>query len=335
MSVIRFGLLLTGLLFAVVAAGHHSSIGIYDPDDIGEVEGQITSVFWRNPHIRLEISRVGEDGENEIWQVELGSVNTAERIGITRSVLNVGDRITLSGSLGRNNRKTMFADSIILSSGADAPLRARTFEERYGMTPEEAIRVARSSDPELRDDIFRVWFPNGFSSYAAGGQYPLTEAGRRAQADWDPQNDPALRCIPPGFPTMMPNPYPIEFVNQGETILIRFEEWDGTRTIHMSDAGSQQPARSSMGYSAGRWEGRDLVIETTDIDWPYIDDLGTPQSEDVHITERFTLTEDGAALHWEAQITDPINFTRPVVMDGNYIWISNGEIRPYNCSLPI
>jgi hypothetical protein len=94
------------------------------------------------------------------------------------------------------------------------------------------------------------------------------------------------------------------------------------------------PIQPSMGHSVGRQEGNTLFIETTDIDWRYVDDLGTPQSEDVAINEQFTLSEDGIRLAWEARISDPVNFTEPVVMEGEWVWIQGQEIIPFNCALP-
>ena len=89
-----------------------------------------------------------------------------------------------------------------------------------------------------------------------------------------------------------------------------------------------------MGYSVGRQEGNTLIVETTNIGGRYVDDLGTPMSEDAVILEQFTLTEDGTRLEWEAQITDPINFTEPVVMNAEWIWLPGKEIKPFDCALP-
>ena len=101
---------------------------------------------------------------------------------------------------------------------------------------------ARNADATVRADIFRVWLPLERPNTGAGNtQYPLTEAGRAALADWDPENDPALRCIPPGVPTAMDNPYPIEFVDHGDVIELRLEEWDGLRTIYMEGAWTWVP----------------------------------------------------------------------------------------------
>jgi len=130
----------------------------------------------------------------------------------------------------------------------------------------------------------------------------------------------------------MDNPYPVQFIDRGETIVFLLEEWDGERTIFMNGAGV--PAQPYMGLSVGRWEGETLVVRTTDIDWRFIDDLGTPMSEDVVIDERFWLNDDGTDLLWEATITDPTNFTQPVVMEASWTWLPGKEIRPFNCELP-
>ena len=61
---------------------------------------------------------------------------------------------------------------------------------------------------------------------------------------------------PPGMPAMMNNPYPIEFVDDGDRILLRLEEWDGRRVIHLNDDVNvdSQPA-TPTGYSVGVWKG--------------------------------------------------------------------------------
>ena len=323
------------ILFVLFACGpamaHHAATGRYEPDGFGEIDGEITDIFWRNPHVRFLISRTGEDGEDEEWEVEFGSVNTVERIGVSRDMVSVGDRVSVYGRMGRDGLTAMFARSIVMPNGEEVPLQAGV-EQRYGLT-ESAFSEARNADATLRADIFRVWLPLERPNTGAGNTvYPLTEAGQAALAAWNPANDPALQCIPPGLPTAMDNPYPIEFVDRGNVIDFRLEEWDGLRTIYMEGEGD--PVQPRMGRSVGRWEGRTLVVETTDMDWRYVDDLGTPQSEDAVIEERFTLSEDGLRLDWIARITDPVNFTEPVVMEGAWTWVPGHEIKPFNCALP-
>jgi hypothetical protein len=320
-----------GLLAVDGAGAHHAATGLYDRTAVGEVEGEVVSIFWRNPHVRLVIARAVDGAEPEQWEVEFGSVNTLERIGVGREMIAEGDHVIVAGRLGRNGLKALFADSITFAGGEKLPLNA-TVERRYGMT-DAALAGARSADASARADIFRVWLPRDRPQTGRGGMvYPLTAAGRVAQAAWDPAADPALRCIPPGMPTVMDNPYPIEFREQGDTIVLLLEEWDGVRTIYVNGA-SGDPAQPRMGRSTGRWEDRTLVVETRDTEWRYVDDLGTPQSEDAVIVESFTLSADGTELAWQMHITDPVNFTEPVVMEGVWIWIPGHAIKPFDCTL--
>ena len=327
----RVTFFLAASLLAVCASAHHASTGRYDPNTFGTIEGEITDIFWRNPHVRFLVSHTNASGQLEEWEVEFGSVNTVERLGVSRDVVAVGDRISIYGRMGRNGLTAMFAASIVLPNGEEVALQADP-DRRYGIT-ERALQEAENADAALRSDIFRVWVPvtrprTGFGTF----DWPLTDVGRAAQAAWDPENDPALQCIPPGLPTAMDNPYPVQFVDRGDTIVFLLEEWDGERTIYMNGEG--EPAQAYMGRSVGRWEDGVLVVETTDIDWRFADDLGTPQSEDVVINERFSLSEDGTDLFWVARITDPVNFTEPVVMEASWTWVPGNEIKPFNCALP-
>ena len=43
------------LLVSGLAYGHHSTLGFFDPEDTVELEGTLTSLSWRNPHIHSDI----------------------------------------------------------------------------------------------------------------------------------------------------------------------------------------------------------------------------------------------------------------------------------------
>ena len=64
------------------------------------------------------------------------------------------------------------------------------------------------------------------------------------------------------MPGTMFNPYPVEFVQLDDgDILLRIEEHDNERLIHMSsdfDPASQPPQR--LGVSVGRWENERTLV---------------------------------------------------------------------------
>ena len=136
------------------------------------------------------------------------------------------------------------------------------------------------------------------------------------------------------MPMMMDNPYPIQFIDEGDTMTLRLEEWDGLRTIDMQPgATAQGKPTAPTGYSIGRWEGSTLVVETSRISERFFDDLGTPQSADSRLVERFTLSDDETRLDYTLTITDPTTFTAPVTLTGFWEWIAGEQIKEFNCAL--
>lgn len=75
-----------------------------------------------------------------------------------------------------------------------------------------------------------------------------------------------------------------------------------------------------------------LVVQTTRINWPYFDDIGTPQSETVKMIERLTVSEDQTRLDYHLTITDPVTFIEPATIER--FWLALGETLPrYDCQL--
>jgi hypothetical protein len=89
--------------------------------------------------------------------------------------------------------------------------------------------------------------------------------------------------------------------------------------------------RTPLGYSVGRWEGQTLVVTTTRLDWPWFSQSGIPQSSEATLIERFTPAADGSRLDYELTTIDPVNFTEPVTSGKQWLYLSDQEIRPYDC----
>jgi hypothetical protein len=185
--------------------------------------------------------------------------------------------------------------------------------------------------------LFRVWTPRE-GPPKDPAMLPLRQTARAALASYDPLiDDPALRCVPPGMPAMLDTFYPVEFIERSDRIIMRYEEWDGVRTIYMNP-GQGPPVQdpSPYGVSFGRWErGRaTLAVFTLYIDYPYFDNLGTPQSGAVTVLERYTPSAEDTRLDWESTVTDAATFTEPVVRRGYMDWEPGEVIRSFDCTLP-
>ena len=321
---------------------HHSFGAFYDMSTGVELEGEITSVLWRNPHVRFTMDVIADDGSVVRWRMEAGSVNTLQRFGIGRELINAGTSIRVWGLASRHGRDEMFVVSVFPEGGEEVVLNPNLAAnlERPGDEPlptaleisDDLVAIAESE----AGGIFRVWVPESRPNTGSGLHvWPLTQVGQAARDAWSPLvDDPALRCIPPGIPAAMDNPYPIEFIDNGDTITLRLEEWDGLRTIHMSDeARPENMERPHLGFSVGRWEGNTLTITTTNIDYPFFDDVGTPLSSDAVLVEQFTVSDDGNRLDWNATTSDPLNFNEPITLRGSWKWVPGEQIKAYECTL--
>lgn len=328
------------------SSAHHSISSLYDYTDVRQLEGTLTSVRWVNPHVQLKIETVNENGETEVWQLEASAVNLLRRLGLNRDVMQEGDHVIATGPVSRRGQKNMVASTITLADGKTVALfpgsaaRAGLIDSiptADGSTQRNADEIA--ADKEKANGIFRVWTPRKKPTLDEGlgiAKWPLTESAKAKVANYNPlRDDPALRCVPAGMPIIMDNPYPMQFLEDGDDIVMHLELSDGMRRIHMSEHGSIDDVEPSpLGYSVGRWEGKDLVIETSKINYPYFDDLGTPQSGNLELVERYRLSENDTRLDWEAVAIDEEVFTEPVILSGYLVWVPGEEVKPFDCTVP-
>jgi hypothetical protein len=323
-----------------ITHAHHSTLGFYYPDQTIEIEGIVTSISWRNPHVRFVVAMTDESGVTIDWKLETSAISVLRTRGLDQEFMKTGDRIRVAGNPSRRDRPELSARNILLSDGTEV-LIARTampyftdnttgriLDPRYRNENEEAAR-------RQADGIFRVWStvvddPAAFPMFK--GRYPLKADAAKARANWNPGAEELLNCWEKSMPMLMITPVPIEFSRSGDDILIRFEEDDAERLVRMNPANIEPPdTYSLLGYSTGRWEGDTLVVETVNIDAPHLDDRGAPQSKSISLVEQFTLNEDQERLDYRITISDPETFTEPFDLTRYWIWRPGMTVQEWNC----
>ena len=329
-AALSFGLL--GLL-PISAMGHHAFSGVFDMDNLMELEGEITRLMWRNPHVQFTI----RTAQGESWDIETNSVSILSRMDVDPSLLSEGDRVAVAGYPARDGDSEMWINNLLLSDG-------REVVTRPGVAPHWSEEHLGRSDYWLGDGdagaadqgIFRVWSTrfNGPGRYMGLDEYPLTESAAAARASFDPLVDnPIGDCTPKGIPWIMHQPYPVAFSRDGDDILFHIEEYDLVRRIHMNpDAATDDIAPTLLGYSTGSWDGDDLMVETRSVDWYHFNSNGIPQSSQARFEERFSLSDDGANLDYTITVTDPETFTAPVTMSKQWVWRPGETVKPYECT---
>jgi hypothetical protein len=126
------------------------------------------------------------------------------------------------------------------------------------------------------------------------------------------KDDPAAFCLPNGVVRVTALPYKIVqtaklvvLLSEGNTHSFRRFFLDGRP--HNLDL---EP-NSWTGDSIGKWEGNTLVVDTIGFnDKTWISGTGTIHTEQMHVTERYTLNDDGS-MTWESTTEDPGALTQP------------------------
>ena len=329
-----FLILCWGALTSNSTLGHHSG-SEYNREKVVEVEGKLLEVRWQNPHVQFSVRSTDQSGKVITWDIEANSLSILRRTDATPETLKVGDTIRISGFPSARTPNRMWATNVLSADGREIVLgpgiKPRWKTAATGSTT-TWFQGGSPTDPKA--GIFRVWSTQiGVSGGLWRNDYPLTASAKNALAAWNPLTDTvAPGCSPKGMPTIMEEPYPIEFVNRGETILLKMEEYDTVRTIHMSpNAAFNALPPMLLGRSSGRWDGSTLVVTTNRIAWRYIDSSGVPQGTSSSIVERFTSTPDGSRLNYTMTISDSQTFTRPVELKKSWVWRPKETVKPYNC----
>ncbi len=155
----------------------------------------------------------------------------------------------------------------------------------------------------------------------ADGKVPYTAAAR-AKSDALIANgmfhEPELHCYMSGVPHNMWVQFGQQTLQTKDYIVFNWEFMHSRRIIPLDNRPHQitNPAvHLFQGESVGHWEGDTLVVDTTNQnDKTWFDTSGHYKPEDVHVVERFTMT-DSNTIEYEATVTSA-EFTQPMVVKG-------------------
>lgn len=326
----RIGATVAIVLTVVPASAHHAFGGFFDMTTMTEIEGVVTDMRWRNPHVRFSV----QTDEGAVWEIETNSVSILRRMDINADIFGVGDRVRLAGGAAKDGTHAMFSNNALLADGREIVLRPGV-EPYWNESTLGTSEVWLAGGTPEADSIFRVWSTHftGESRNLWAASYPLTASARAARDSFDPVTEVLIAdCAPKGMPWIMSQPYPIEFVDEGERVLLRIEEYDTLRTFFIEDESVYANPPSRLGNSVGRWVDGELHVVTRGVNWPYFNHTGIPQSSDVEITEVFRLSDDRARLEYELTVVDPATFTEPVHLDKQWMWRPGEQVRPYECT---
>jgi hypothetical protein len=149
-----------------------------------------------------------------------------------------------------------------------------------------------------------------------GGERLLTARGKAFVAAFDEVAAPKYDCMPAMLPIIFGDPYAFRIEQQADRVLFTYEKDDVTRTVWLEGRGHRTPKPGEKflhGYSTGRYEGNQLVVETTrftfDPEGFAGDALNAPSSTQKRLVERYS--RQGDVLRMELTAEDPIFLLEP------------------------
>lgn len=130
------------------------------------------------------------------------------------------------------------------------------------------------------------------------------------------RDDPLALCLPPGVPRVNTNVFhPFKIIQTARETIFLYETSANDVFREVFTDGRplpKDPQPSWKGYSVGKWEGDTFVVDTVGFnDRGWLDtEKGRPQTEALHVTERFRRPSFGA-LELAITIDDPKAYTKP------------------------
>ena len=155
---------------------------------------------------------------------------------------------------------------------------------------------------------------------------------RAAGLHW--KDEPDANCLPQGVPKVLLAPAPWRIVQTPGIIFFvheAFNLWWQAFVDGREFAAHDDVAPTWHGYSTGAWDGDTLVVDTRGFNGRvWLDQLGKPSTEALHVTTRFRRKDFG---HMDIQITidDPKAYTKPWGTTVGVTLMPNTELMEFIC----
>ena len=145
--------------------------------------------------------------------------------------------------------------------------------------------------------------------------------------------DPDANCLPQGVPKIDTAPAPWKVVQTPKLIVVVYEAFNLWRQVFLDGRDFAPDLNPTwMGYSTGKWDGDALVVESRGFNGKaWLDQLGRPSTDALHVTERFRRKDFG---HLDIQVTidDSKAYTKPWTVTYSATLLPEGELMEFICN---
>ena len=99
--------LLLGFVSMTTTLSAHHSRAMFDSDKLLSVEGVVTDVQWKYPHMSVALDVPGPNGKTESWEFEGAGAAMMVASGISPQILKVGNRVKIIAHPPRDGSKRL------------------------------------------------------------------------------------------------------------------------------------------------------------------------------------------------------------------------------------
>lgn len=320
------------LIAAAIAAAcsqpllaHHSGAAFDSTREV-TVTGTITEYSFRNPHVYMTLEVKKADGSVVATEVEAGAGSVIGPLGFDRNAVKVGDVVSIVGNPGRRDPDALLmGKELYKEDGSYLPLHIGS-------------RSIAGEVTETATSIAGTWFSPRTSFFAIlGGSngWKLTEKGTQAKASSAGAATPQKDCIPIGEPGLMFYPVANTITVHEDRVEMKIDWLDSERTIWLDGRAHPAATETSLhGHSVGQWDGKALVVDTTNFS---VNPIGLstslPNSTGKHMTERFEVSADGKNMVYSGTLEDPEYLAEAVQWSGTWEYRPDMQQSNESCDL--
>jgi len=356
------------LLAGARLIAHHEILAKFDDHKPVTLNGIVTLVDWRNPHVHVFMNVADAAGAVN-WAIELEGPIDLERSGWSRETLRPGDRIRVAGFGARNGSHQAWGNSVVVRATGKSVYNVTLTPPAAPLEPRPTPRWP-DRQPRLgaaQGGSTGYWAYPSVTALAEGNSagkiaIPMDTWGLLKNiadapkvAPMQPwalqlyterqkrflQDDPMyLNCKPPGGSRQFQLAYGVQFVEDRDRKRIfvlmgsgnnnyRIINTDGRS--HKGQVGGDDENPLYFGRSVGHWEGDTFVVDTRGFNEDFwFTNGGLPHTDQLKLIERFT-RPDLDTLNYEVSVDDPGAYTRPWKASWTLHWVADQELPRQLC----
>ena len=329
----RLAIVLVLSLLTYFSHAHHGTTSQFDQTKVIHVEGVVTRIRLVNPHSYVYFDVTNDNAGVEAWRCEMRAGGLLKTLGWTEEMFADGTHISIEGAPARREPHGCYVHSLSLDGGPWMQRNDSFTEEDTGV--ERSMKRADGT-PNIAGNWVREPRARGARPAGMGGgrpEYSPTEYGEAAVADYDREDNPRFHCQ---FTNILFDWIFDGHVNRieqtDEKVRLVYGFMDADRVIHLDRNEHPDDLRPSrLGHSIGKWGGDTLVVDTVGFDSGYLFARPpTAHGEQLHIVERFRLSDDSKTLIREYRGEDPEYLKESFESQDRVVFTTAGY-QPYEC----